>query len=129
MARWFAQRPGRDPGGLRSGVRHGDGTGDFNAEVVAQQVAVAADPGGALRWDRAGYEATAGDITFVVKNTSPVGHQFSIEGHGVTYKSPNLGTNTTNMYTVKGLPADEYQIVCNYPGHKAAGMVAKLIVR
>jgi uncharacterized cupredoxin-like copper-binding protein len=33
------------------------------------------------------------------------------------------------MYTVKGLPAGEYQIVCNYPGHKAAGMIATLIVR
>jgi plastocyanin len=96
---------------------------------VSQQVAMSADPGGALRWDRATYEAEAGDITFVVRNSSPVGHQFSIEGNGVKFKSPNFGTNTTNMYTVKGLPAGEYQIVCNYPGHKAAGMVATLIVR
>ncbi len=105
------------------------GTGDFSDEIVAQQVQVAADPSGALRWDRASYEATAGDITFVVKNKSPVAHQFSLEGNGVTYKSPNIGTNTTKMYTVKGLPVGEYQIVCNYPGHKAAGMVAKLTVR
>lgn len=107
----------------------GGSAGGFSGESVAQQVQVAADPSGALRWDRAEYTATAGDITFVVKNASPVAHQFSIEGNGVNYKSPNFGTNTTNMYTVKGLPAGEYQIVCNYPGHKAAGMVSKLIVR
>lgn len=101
----------------------------FTNEMVAQQVQVAAEPTGALRWDRATYEATAGDITFVVKNASPVGHQFSIEGNGVNYKSANFGTNTTNTFTVKGLPAGEYQIVCNYPGHKAAGMISKLIVK
>ena len=107
----------------------GSGTGDLSDEIVAQQVPVAADPGGALKWDRVSYEAIAGDITFVVKNSGPVGHQFSLEGNGVIYKSPNFGPNTTNMYTVKGLLAGEYQIVCNYPGHKAAGMVAKLTVR
>lgn len=105
------------------------GSGDFSGELVAQQVAVAADPGGALRWDRPSYEAVAGDSTFVVKNASPVGHQFSIEGNGVSYKSPSFGANTTNTYTVKGLSVGEYQIVCNYPGHKVAGMVSKLIVR
>lgn len=105
------------------------GAGDFSGDLAAQQLPVAADPGGALRWDRPSYEATAGDITFIVKNASPVGHQFSIEGNGVGYKSPSFGANTTNTYTVKGLPAGEYQIVCNYPGHKAAGMVSKLIVR
>ena len=107
----------------------GSGTGDFSGEVVSQQVAVSTDPGGALRWDRATYEAKAGDITFVVKNSSPVGHQFSIEGNGMSHKSPNFGTNSTNIYTVTGLSVGEYQIVCNYPGHKAAGMVATLIVR
>lgn len=107
----------------------GDGGNGFTSEMVAQQVQVAADPSGALRWDRAAYEATAGDISFVVKNASPVGHQFSIEGNGVNYKSANFGTNTTNILTVQGLPAGEYQIVCNYPGHKAAGMIAKLTVK
>jgi plastocyanin len=105
------------------------GVGDFSAEIVAQRVPVAADPSGALRWDRASYAATAGDSTFVVNNSSPVAHQFSIEGGGMMYKSPNFGTNTTNMFTVKGLPVGEYRIVCNYPGHKAAGMVARLTVR
>jgi plastocyanin len=101
----------------------------FTAEVVAQQVHVAADPSGALRWDRAEYTATAGDITFIVKNASPVGHQFGIEGNGVNYQSANFGANTNHTFTVKGLPAGEYQIVCNYPGHRSAGMISKLIVK
>jgi plastocyanin len=104
------------------------GTG-FSTEVVAQQVRVAADPNGSLRWDKATYEATAGDITFVVENNSPVTHQFTIEGNGVNYRSKNLKSKSTSNLTVQGLPAGEYQIICDYPGHKAAGMVAKLVVR
>ena len=36
--------------------------------------------------------------------------------------------NPYNTYVIKGLPPGEYLIVCNYPGHRAAGMIAKLIV-
>jgi uncharacterized cupredoxin-like copper-binding protein len=100
----------------------------FSTEAVAQQVAVSTDPSGALRWDKQDYTAHAGDVTFVVKNPSQITHQFSVEGNGVNYTSPNLKPGSTNNYTIKGLPAGAYQIVCNYPGHKLGGMVAKLTV-
>ncbi len=106
----------------------GGGTG-FSTEVVAQRVAVAADPTGALRWDKATYEATAGDITFVVSNASPLPHQFTLAGNGVNYRSKTLASKTTQTLTVRALPPGEYQLICDYPGHKAAGMVARLIVR
>ncbi len=111
-------------------VACGDASGNqFSSDVVAQQVAVAADPSGALRWDKQEYTAQAGDVTFVVKNPSQVTHQFSVEGNGVNYKSPNIKPGSTNNYTIKGLPAGTYQIICNYPGHKQAGMVATLTVK
>ena len=103
--------------------------GQFSGEVVAQRIAVTADPTGAPRWDRATYEATAGDITFVVGNPSSATHQFTLEGNGVTYRSKTFSGNTTNNFTVKALPAGEYQLICDYAGHKQAGMVARLIVR
>ena len=103
--------------------------GLFSGELVGQRVAVAADPSGALRWDRATYEATAGDITFVVGNPSSMTHQFTLEGNGVTYRSKTFSANTTNNFTAKALPAGEYQIICDYAGHKQAGMVARRIVR
>jgi uncharacterized cupredoxin-like copper-binding protein len=107
----------------------GAGGNQFSDEVVAQRVAVAADPTGALRWDRATYEATAGDMTFVVSNPSSMQHQFTLEGHGVTYRSKTFASNSTNYFTVKALPAGEYQLICDYAGHKQAGMVARLLVR
>ena len=104
-------------------------TGGFSSEIAAQQVQIAADPKGALRWDRTSYEAKAGDISFIVKNDSPVAHQFTLTGNGVNYRSKNISDHTSGTFTVKALPAGEYQIICDYPGHKAAGMIATLIVR
>ena len=100
----------------------------FYSQVVDQKVSVAADPTGALRWDKTEYTATAGDVTFVVANPSPVQHQFGIEGNGISYQSGNLGGGTTTNLTIKGLPPGEYMIVCNFPGHREGGMVAKLTV-
>ena len=105
------------------------GGDQFGSDVVDQRVAVAANPTGALRWDRSTYEATAGDITFVVGNRSPMTHQFTLEGNGVTYRSKNLAPGTTTNLTVRALPAGEYQLSCDYAGHKQAGMVARLVVR
>ncbi len=101
----------------------------FTSEPVAQQIQVAADTSGALKWDKATYEAQAGDVTFVVTNKSSAFHNFAVEGPNVTAQSKNFGSNTTTNYTIKGLKAGEYVIACNFPGHRSAGMVAKLIVR
>jgi plastocyanin len=101
----------------------------FSGGTAAQQIQIAADPSGALKWGKATYEAQAGDVTFVVTNKSVSTHNFAIEGGSVKVQSPNFGSNTTNSYTIKGLPVGEYQIICNFPGHREAGMVAKLIVR
>src|SRR5215203_5381456 len=102
--------------------------GSFTTELTAQRVEVATSPNGALKWARTLYAAKAGDVTFVVKNPSPLPHRFGIEGNGVSAHSKDLGAGKTGTYTLKGLQAGEYQIICDYPGHKAAGMVAKLVV-
>jgi uncharacterized cupredoxin-like copper-binding protein len=102
--------------------------GDFTSELTAQRVEVATSPDGTLKWDRAAYAARAGDVTFVVKNPSPLPHRFGVEGNGVSAHSNDLGAGKTGNYTLKGLQAGEYQIICNYPGHSQAGMVAKLTI-
>lgn len=119
----------------------GSGTGDdpfangayggsqFLAETVSQQVVVMADRRGSLLWDKLAYTATPGDISFVVQNPSPVVHQFGVEGNGIKYESGRLSPGSTTTFTVKGLPAGDYQLVCNYANHKEAGMVAALGVR
>ncbi len=103
-------------------------SGDFTSELAAQRVEVAASPDGALKWDRTAYAARAGDVTFVVKNPSPLPHRFGVEGNGVSAHSNDLGAGKTGNYTLKGLQAGEYQIICDFPGHRQAGMVAKLTI-
>lgn len=101
----------------------------FAAGTVAQQVSVATDPAGTPKWDKTSYEAQAGDVTFVVTNASPVTHNFAVEGPGVLAQSQNFSGKTTNSFTLKGLKPGGYLIVCNFAGHREAGMVAKLTVR
>jgi plastocyanin len=96
----------------------------FSGEVVAQKVMIAADADGASKWDKATYDANAGDVTFVVINPAPHAHQFTLKGAGVDYASDVFDSNTTNNFTVKNLPAGEYRVSCNlHPG-----MVSKLVV-
>ena len=55
-------------------------------------------------------------------------HNFAIEGNGLKVQSKDVGANARNTFTLKGLPAGEYIIACNVPGHRQAGMVARLVV-
>lgn len=97
----------------------------FGGDVVAQKVAVASAANDTNRWERDRYEATAGDITFVVHIADSRPHLFAIKGNGVSYRSDNLTPNSTSDLTIKALPAGDYQIVCDYHG----GMTARLTVR
>jgi plastocyanin len=101
----------------------------FSSEMATQHVVVAADASGALKWDRTTYEATAGDVTFVVSNPSPMTHNFLVEGPGVQAQSANIAAKETLHLTLKNLPPGEYTIACTFAGHREAGMVAKLIVK
>src|SRR5690242_11583845 len=68
----------------------GGGNTGFSTEVFDNQVRVAADPKGALKWDQATYQAQAGHVTFVVTNTSPTPHNFAVQGNGVNAVSKNF---------------------------------------
>jgi plastocyanin len=107
----------------------GPATGGFSDEILSNQIAVSTDPKGTLRWEQQSYEGTAGDVTFVVSNPSTIGHNFVIEGNGLKVASKTIGAKKTQNLTLKGLAAGEYQIVCTLPGHREAGMVAKLTLK
>lgn len=101
----------------------------FSDEIAATQVAVNADPRGALRWDKQEYQTTAGDVTFVVRNTSQAAHNFGVQGNGVNAVSKNFKGGEAVRLTIKDLKPGEYLIVCTVPGHRESGMTAKLTVR
>ena len=103
--------------------------GGFAADVAATQVIVQTDPSGALRWDKTAYETTAGEVTFVVTNTSGQSHNFSVQGNGINLTSGTFRDNQPHNFTIKDLKAGTYTIVCTIPGHKESGMIAKLTVK
>jgi uncharacterized cupredoxin-like copper-binding protein len=107
----------------------GGGTTGFSTEVFDNQVRVTADPKGALKWDQSTYQAQAGNVTFVVTNTSPTTHNFAVQGNGVNAVSKNFRGQNAQMLSLPNLAPGEYMIVCTVPGHREAGMVAKLMVK
>lgn len=106
----------------------GGGNTGFSTEVFPNQVLVAADPKGRLAWDQTTYQARAGNVTFVVTNTSPIAHNFVIQGNGVSATSRNFRRQDPQLLSLPNLAPGEYQIICTVPGHREGGMVAKLIV-
>ncbi len=70
-----------------------------------------------------------GEVTFAVKNVGKIGHDLVVSGPGVTgaAKTALLSPGQSAKLTVT-LAAGSYTLYCSVPGHRAAGMVAKLNV-
>jgi plastocyanin len=108
-------------GGGGGGATTGGGGGG------GQTLALAADPSGALKYDKTQLEATAGDITIDLTNDSPLPHDVAVEGNGVQETSDRVtgGSTTLNL----NLKAGTYTFFCSVDGHRAAGMEGTLVVK
>ena len=92
--------------------------------------------------------ATAGEVKFTIENAGTIGHEFlvvktdildgkiTLDGDHFSEPSPGLEVideigefpaGTTELL-VLSLDAGNYQLVCNLPGHYAAGMHASFVV-
>jgi plastocyanin len=92
-----------------------------------QKLALAADPGGALSFDKKTLDAKAGKVTIAFKNASSTPHAVEIEGKGVEAKSQVVtGGSSTVSATLK---PGTYDFYCPVDGHRAAGMAGKLVVK
>jgi uncharacterized cupredoxin-like copper-binding protein len=70
-----------------------------------------------------------GKVTFAVTNVGKIGHDLVVSGPGVTgaAKTALLNPGQSAKLTVT-LAAGSYTLYCSVPGHRAAGMSAKLVV-
>ena len=70
-----------------------------------------------------------GKVTFTVKNAGKIGHDLVVSGPGVTSaaKTALLNPGQSAKLAVT-LAAGSYTLYCSVPGHRAAGMSAKLTV-
>jgi plastocyanin len=106
------------------------GDGDENGEATTQAegttLQLAADPGGALAFDKDTLDAPAGPVTIELTNDSSVAHNVEVEGNGVEEESDTITGDTTSL-TVD-LESGTYEFYCAVPGHREAGMEGTLNV-
>ena len=89
---------------------------------------LAADPSGALKFDKTSLEATAGNVTIDFTNDSSLPHDVKLEGPGVDGEGTDTITGSSTSVTLD-LEAGEYTFYCSVDGHRAAGMEGKLVVK
>ena len=81
-----------------------------------------------IKWDAADYTATAGEVSFAVKNSSSLPHNLHVldasnADLGMKLDIPTRGDIATGSLT---LQAGTYTLICTIPGH--ANMKATLTV-
>jgi uncharacterized cupredoxin-like copper-binding protein len=87
-----------------------------------------ADPSGKLRFDKKTLSASAGKVAIVLSNPSPLSHNISIEGAGVSQQGATVGQGGTSNVALSLKPGT-YTFFCSVPGHREAGMQGTLTVR
>ena len=84
---------------------------------------------GALSYNKTALTATAGKVSIAFTNTSPLGHNMTIESYAgkVVGATPTFqgGSKTLTLE----LKAGTYKFFCSVPGHRMAGMEGTLTVK
>jgi uncharacterized cupredoxin-like copper-binding protein len=87
-----------------------------------------ADPSGNLRFNKKTLSASAGKVTIVMENPSPLSHDVSIQGAGVNQMGQTVATGGTSTVSATLKPG-KYTFYCSVPGHRQAGMFGTLTVK
>src|SRR3954454_7581840 len=95
---------------------------------ASSNLKVAADPGGALKFDKSSLSAKSGNVTITMDNPSDVPHGVAIEGNGVDKDGQVVNKGGKSTVTASLKPGT-YEFYCPVPGHKQAGMEGKLTVK
>jgi plastocyanin len=110
-----------------SGGAGGYGDGGGSGGGGGGKLALAADPGGGLSFDKTTLNAKAGKLTIAFENTSSVPHAVEIEGNGVEEKSKVVTGGATTV--TADLDPGTYVFYCPVGQHRQNGMEGKLVVK
>jgi uncharacterized cupredoxin-like copper-binding protein len=89
---------------------------------------LAADPGGALKFNKSSLTAKAGKVSISMTNPSSIPHGVSVEGNGVDKEGQVVNKGGTSTVSV-ALKPGKYTFYCPVPGHRQAGMEGSLTVK
>lgn len=104
------------------------GAGATGGGGGGETLQIAADPGGALKFDETSLEANAGEVTIDLTNDSSIPHNVTLDGPGVEDEGTDTVTGASTSVTLDLQPG-EYTFYCSVDGHRAAGMEGKLVVK
>jgi uncharacterized cupredoxin-like copper-binding protein len=113
-------------GGCGSDDNGGGSSGSSSSGGGGETLALSADQGGALKFDKTELKAKAGKVTIDFDNPSSIEHGVGVEGNGVEAKSDIVTDSKTSVSA--DLKAGTYEFYCPVPGHKEAGMKGTLTV-
>jgi uncharacterized cupredoxin-like copper-binding protein len=104
------------------------GGGASSGGAAGNVLKIAADPNGALKFDKTSLSAKAGKVTIVMTNTSSVPHAVELEGGGIEKKGAIVTGGGSVSRVTANLKPGKYEFYCPVDGHKAAGMKGELTV-
>jgi plastocyanin len=115
-------------GGNNEAATTGAATGGGGGAAGGQTLQLAADPSGALAYDKTELEASAGQVTIDFTNDSSLQHDVTLVGPGVENESTDTisGGSTSKTFN---LQPGTYTFYCSVDAHRAAGMEGKLVVK
>jgi uncharacterized cupredoxin-like copper-binding protein len=119
---------GGGSGSSNSGATNTESSGGGAASGGGQTLKIAADPSGALKFDKSSLTAKAGKVTIVMDNPSDVPHAVEIEGNGVEAEGETVTKGGVSKASAEVKPG-EYEFYCPVDGHKQAGMEGTLTVK
>lgn len=93
------------------------------------KLAIAADPGGALKFTESKLTAQAGTVEIDFSNQSQLPHAVAIEGNGLDEKTTETVTGKDAAPLTVDLKPGTYTFYCPVDGHRAAGMEGTLTVK
>jgi plastocyanin len=115
-------------GGNEAATTGGGATTATGGGGGGETLQLAADPSGALKFDKTSLEATAGNVTIDFTNDSSLPHDVKLQGPGVDGEGTDKITGSSTSVTLDLQPG-EYTFYCSVDGHRAAGMEGKLVVK
>ena len=95
--------------------------------ATGRTLALAADPGGELRFDKTRAAVLAGRVTVTLTNDSTVQHNVTIARGSETLGATKTIAKSSDEVAVELTPGD-YAFFCSVPGHRQAGMEGTLTV-
>lgn len=98
------------------------------AAAARGPLAVAADPGGQLKFDKTSLSAKAGKVKLDFDNPAQVEHNVTLELNGKKVAATQTVTKSKASLTTT-LKAGSYTFYCSVDGHRQAGMKGTLAVQ